>query len=174
MAPKASLSLNPFPLPTPASVQETPFPPDDTCKNSPVVGQHFWFTGFAPFPDWCDNPSLSSGRILEIELTRTLVQSAPSSNNDGLNPYPNKPRVVFRDDGTFKITVFSDLHFGENPWDWWGPEQDSNSTRVMKRVLKDETPDYVYVVSAELQAITNLDNSVINGDLITGESGYFC
>jgi len=61
-----------------------------------------------------------------------------------LNPYPNKPRIVFREDGTLKITVFSDLHYGENPWDWWGPVQDSNSTRLMKRVLKDEEPDYVF------------------------------
>ncbi|KXN84652.1 putative inactive purple acid phosphatase 16, partial [Leucoagaricus sp. SymC.cos] len=72
------------------------------------------------------------------------------------NPYPDKPRIVFHSDGTWKITVFSDLHYGENPWDWWGPVQDSNSTRVMKRVLKDEKPDYV----------------VINGDLITGENTF--
>ena len=41
--------------------------------------------------------------------------------------------------------VFSDLHYGENAWDDWGPEQDRNSTRVMRRVLKDEQPDYVSV-----------------------------
>ncbi|KAG6864073.1 hypothetical protein C0991_000367 [Blastosporella zonata] len=54
------------------------------------------------------------------------------------------------------MTVFSDLHFGENPWDSWGPEQDSNSTRLMKTVLKSEKPDYV----------------VINGDLITGKNTF--
>ncbi|EKM77163.1 hypothetical protein AGABI1DRAFT_115363 [Agaricus bisporus var. burnettii JB137-S8] len=73
-----------------------------------------------------------------------------------LDPYPHKPRITFKDDGTLKITVFSDLHFGENPWDVWGPQQDSNSTRVMKRVLKDENPDY----------------AVLNGDLITGENTF--
>ncbi|RDB18404.1 putative inactive purple acid phosphatase 16 [Hypsizygus marmoreus] len=78
------------------------------------------------------------------------------STNSDLNPYPGKARVAFRSDGTFKLTVFSDLHFGENPWDDWGPEQDTNSTRLMKAVLKDEKPDYV----------------VINGDLITGENTF--
>ncbi|KAF8068003.1 Metallo-dependent phosphatase-like protein, partial [Lyophyllum atratum] len=73
-----------------------------------------------------------------------------------LNPYPTKPRLTFRSDGTFKLTVFSDLHYGENPWDDWGPEQDFNSTRLMKAVLKDEKPDYV----------------VLNGDLITGENTF--
>ncbi|EJD43470.1 Metallo-dependent phosphatase [Auricularia subglabra TFB-10046 SS5] len=73
-----------------------------------------------------------------------------------LNPYPGKPKVTFARDGSFKLLVFSDLHFGENPWDWWGPEQDANSTRLMRRVLADEKPDY----------------SVINGDLITGENTF--
>ena len=60
-----------------------------------------------------------------------------------LNPYVNKPKLTFRKDGTFKITVFSDLHYGENPWDDWGPEQDVNSTRLMNTVLTSEKPDYV-------------------------------
>lgn len=58
------------------------------------------------------------------------------------------------DQGTFKLTVFSDLHFGENPWDDWGPEQDRKSIIVMTDMLKLERPDFV----------------AINGDLITGES----
>lgn len=41
------------------------------------------------------------------------------------------------------MTVFSDLHYGENPWDVWGPQQDVNSTRLMRTVLSDEKPDYV-------------------------------
>ena len=65
-----------------------------------------------------------------------------------LDPYPFKPRLTFRPDGTFKITVFSDLHYGENPWDTWGPQQDANSTQLMNTVLEDEKPDYVYVVVA--------------------------
>ncbi|OSX63405.1 hypothetical protein POSPLADRAFT_1069817 [Postia placenta MAD-698-R-SB12] len=76
--------------------------------------------------------------------------------DDPLNPYPTKPRITFRGDGTFKITVFADLHYGENPWDAWGPEQDVNSTILMKLVLAEEQPDYV----------------VLNGDLITGENTF--
>src|SRR5262245_13062395 len=28
-------------------------------------------------------------------------------------PYPTKRRLTFRPDGTFKLTIFSDLHYGE-------------------------------------------------------------
>ncbi|TEB31884.1 Metallo-dependent phosphatase [Coprinellus micaceus] len=75
-----------------------------------------------------------------------------------LDPYPalGKPRLTFKPDGTFKITVFSDLHFGENPWDDWGPQQDVNSLKLMNKILPDEKPDY----------------AVINGDLITGENTF--
>ncbi|KAH8116220.1 Metallo-dependent phosphatase [Phellopilus nigrolimitatus] len=83
-----------------------------------------------------------------------IERAATASSADVPDPYPDKPRVTFNSNGTFKITVFSDLHFGENPWDAWGPEQDVNSTRLMRTVLADEKPDYV----------------VLNGDLITGES----
>ena len=65
----------------------------------------------------------------------------------GPNPYPTKPRITFAQDGTFKLTVFSDLHFGENEEGPWGPVQDSSSIRVMKRVLKDEVPNYACVAT---------------------------
>ncbi|KAI0077617.1 Metallo-dependent phosphatase [Panus rudis PR-1116 ss-1] len=73
-----------------------------------------------------------------------------------IDPYPTKPRITFKTDGTFKITVFSDLHYGENPWDDWGPVQDINSARLMRTVLASEKPDFV----------------VLNGDLITGENTF--
>ena len=61
-----------------------------------------------------------------------------------LDPYSNKPRLKFNSlTKSFKITVFSDLHYGENPWDVWGPIQDKNSTILMTKVLEDEKPDYV-------------------------------
>ena len=47
-----------------------------------------------------------------------------------LNPHPGKPKVTFAHDGSFKLLVFSDLHFGENPWDWWGPEHDAASVTI--------------------------------------------
>ncbi|GLB38949.1 putative calcineurin-like phosphoesterase [Lyophyllum shimeji] len=95
-------------------------------------------------------------------VDRAVVNGAPqqllyrTNEHADLDPYPGRPRLTFRPDGTFKITVFSDLHYGENPWDEWGPEQDRNSTRLVKAVLNDEKPDYV----------------VLNGDLITGENTF--
>ncbi|KAF5313895.1 hypothetical protein D9619_013002 [Psilocybe cf. subviscida] len=82
----------------------------------------------------------------------------PGNQKANIDPYPalRKPRLTFKEDGTFKLTVFSDLHFGENPWDDWGPQQDVNSIALMNMVLPDEKPDYV----------------VINGDLITGENTF--
>ncbi|KAH8831038.1 Metallo-dependent phosphatase [Flagelloscypha sp. PMI_526] len=71
------------------------------------------------------------------------------------NPYPNHDRLAFSSQ-KFKLTVFSDLHFGENPWHDWGREQDANSTRLMRRVLATEKPDFV----------------AISGDLITGENTF--
>src|SRR6201996_3507048 len=56
---------------------------------------------------------------------------------------------------TFKLAIFSDLHFGEEEHGW-GIEQDVKSTRVMRSVLRDEAPDLV----------------VLNGDLITGENTF--
>ncbi|KAF3769936.1 hypothetical protein M406DRAFT_35292 [Cryphonectria parasitica EP155] len=64
--------------------------------------------------------------------------------------------LKFRDDGTFQIAVFEDLHFGENAWDSWGPQQDINSVRVMNTILDTEDPDLI----------------VLNGDLITGNNAF--
>ena len=72
-------------------------------------------------------------------------RAGPQSDDFNLNPYPDKPRLTFKEDGTFNITVFSDLHYGENPWDAWGPQQDVNSTILMNTVLTSEKPDYVWV-----------------------------
>ncbi|KAK7034650.1 hypothetical protein VNI00_012292 [Paramarasmius palmivorus] len=94
--------------------------------------------------------------VLGLCLSSKASPAPQHSLRCTLDPYPTKPKLTFRPDGTFKITVFSDLHYGENPWDDWGPEQDANSTRLMKAVLPDEKPDYV----------------VLNGDLITGENTF--
>ncbi|THG19751.1 hypothetical protein TEA_008305 [Camellia sinensis var. sinensis] len=40
----------------------------------------------------------------------------------------------------FKISLFADLHFGENAWNDWGPQQDVNSLKVMSTVLDLENP----------------------------------
>ncbi|KAJ0159491.1 putative inactive purple acid phosphatase 16 [Colletotrichum tanaceti] len=64
--------------------------------------------------------------------------------------------LSFSNDGVFKISIFEDLHFGENAWEAWGPAADIKTVGVIKKVLDDEKPDLV----------------VLNGDLITGENAY--
>ncbi|KAK1996704.1 calcineurin-like phosphoesterase [Colletotrichum falcatum] len=64
--------------------------------------------------------------------------------------------LTFGNDGTFKISVFEDLHFGENAWEAWGPAADIKTVKVMNKVLDDARPDLV----------------VLNGDLITGDNAY--
>lgn len=77
----------------------------------------------------------------------------PHTTSKTLDPYPDHPRITFRKDGTFHLTVFSDLHYGENE-DSFGIQQDIQSEALMRKVLQSERPDYV----------------VLNGDLITSES----
>lgn len=76
--------------------------------------------------------------------------------SDPLNPYPSKPRITYRSDGTFKLVVFSDVHYGEAQHLSWGPLQDVHSDKVMRQALKAEGPNFV----------------VINGDLITGDGTH--
>ena len=38
------------------------------------------------------------------------------------------------------MALFADLHFGEDAWTDWGPQQDVNSIKVMSSVLDSETP----------------------------------
>ncbi|KAK3312989.1 Metallo-dependent phosphatase-like protein [Apodospora peruviana] len=70
-----------------------------------------------------------------------------------------KPRgpLTFKRDGTFQISIFEDLHFGENAWTSWGPQQDVRSVQVMNQIL-DAEPEIGLVV--------------LNGDLITGECTF--
>lgn len=72
-------------------------------------------------------------------------------------PSLDKPRLKLgATNRDFRIGIFSDLHFGEVEFASWGIEQDINSTRVMKNVMRSEHPDLV----------------VLNGDLITGEDTH--
>lgn len=58
-------------------------------------------------------------------------------------------------DNSFHISVFSDLHYGENE-STFGIPADMNSATLMRQVLSQERPDFV----------------VLNGDLITGENTF--
>ncbi|KAF7547522.1 hypothetical protein G7Z17_g7689 [Cylindrodendrum hubeiense] len=88
--------------------------------------------------------------ILVSYLFAGLSSQAPLSRLKQSSP------LKFKADGTFQLSIFEDLHFGENAWDQWGPQQDINSVQVINKVLDFDTPDLV----------------VLNGDLITGENTY--
>ncbi|KAJ3195852.1 hypothetical protein HK101_010830 [Irineochytrium annulatum] len=66
---------------------------------------------------------------------------------------PPEP-LRFNPDGLFTIVQFTDLHYGEAQDTDWGPQQDVNSTRVIRTILSDERPDLV----------------AFTGDQITGEN----
>ncbi|KAH8805775.1 Metallo-dependent phosphatase-like protein [Xylogone sp. PMI_703] len=66
-----------------------------------------------------------------------------------------RPYLRLDRDASFKIAIFSDLHYGEEEHDW-GITQDISSTKVMAAILDYETPDLV----------------VFDGDLITGENTF--
>ncbi|KAK4120733.1 Metallo-dependent phosphatase [Parathielavia appendiculata] len=85
------------------------------------------------------------------------------SSRSGLGSQTRSPEshkfgpLRFRPDGTFHISIFEDLHFGENAWDDWGSQQDIYSLKVMETVLDAEpTTDFV----------------ILNGDLITGDNAF--
>ena len=66
-----------------------------------------------------------------------------------------KADLNLTDDSTFHISVFSDLHYGENE-STFGIPADKNSAALMRQVLSQEKPDFV----------------ILNGDLITGENTF--
>lgn len=66
------------------------------------------------------------------------------------------PALHFTENGTFQITIFEDLHFGEAENTDWGPLQDVDTLKVIQTVLDSESPQLV----------------VLNGDLITGENTF--
>ena len=67
----------------------------------------------------------------------------------------SKSEVVLTPKGSFKIAIFSDLHYGENE-DSFGIVQDERSATLMTDVLAQEQPNL----------------SVLLGDLITGENTF--
>ncbi|KAI9028507.1 Metallo-dependent phosphatase-like protein [Hyaloraphidium curvatum] len=89
--------------------------------------------------------------------TRTAPASpSPSSGSDP--PVPSatpesRPTLRFPPSGKLKIAILADLHLGEAPDTAWGPEQDKNTTRVLRAVLAAERPDF----------------AVLSGDQVTGE-----
>lgn len=91
-------------------------------------------------------------KVLAAFVALTMAKPVPSFTFTN-SSNPQRPKVRFNVRGQLKIAMFSDLHYGENAWVDWGPAQDIASTRVMRSVLDDEAPDFVF----------------LTGDLVTGE-----
>ncbi|PVI05807.1 Metallo-dependent phosphatase [Periconia macrospinosa] len=96
-----------------------------------------------------------SRSLLYLALLGSLVECLSLAKRYTNSSTPGAP-LRFNVNGTFQISIMEDLHFGENAWDTWGPQQDINSVEVIKKVLDKESPSLV----------------VLNGDLITGDNGF--
>jgi hypothetical protein len=72
-----------------------------------------------------------------------------------LPPYSSSKPFRLNTKDELQLTIFSDLHFGENE-DSFGIEQDIKSIAAMNSILDHESPNLV----------------ILNGDLITGENTF--
>ena len=84
--------------------------------------------------------------LLAAVLLTTLTFSLPLGQDHGGGA---ETPLRFSRDGTFQISIFEDLHFGENAWEQWGPQQDIKSTVVMNAVLDAESPQLVVRLSTD-------------------------
>lgn len=88
--------------------------------------------------------------VLSFIFLYILFQSPPTVGflREAHSPSPirlktSQPKdngLRFNGGGSFKVALFADLHFGEDAWTDWGPQQDVNSIKVMSTVLDLETP----------------------------------
>ncbi|KAI4860560.1 Metallo-dependent phosphatase [Hypoxylon rubiginosum] len=93
--------------------------------------------------------------LATLACALSTLEARPLAKKFANSTNPFGP-LTLKSDGTFQISIFEDLHFGENAWDQWGPQQDINSVKVINEILDAESPGLV----------------VLNGDLITGENGF--
>lgn len=85
-----------------------------------------------------------------------------------------KPRLQFKtssldnDKKSFKILQLADLHFGENAWTDWGPEQDVKSSEAIKSYLSLERPDLVILSGDQITALNIDRNATLYYETIIG------
>jgi len=73
--------------------------------------------------------------LLSRWLTATSLISTPSKQ-------AYQPLLRVDENNEFQITIFSDLHYGEEE-NGWGIDQDVSSTKVMNAILDYEVSDLV-------------------------------
>ncbi|KAK0933003.1 hypothetical protein LTR29_015423 [Friedmanniomyces endolithicus] len=117
-------------------------------------GHRSWIRAQAPHFDCIGCFIAMMGAFPIVTIFAGLALSSPLRRASGNSDLP--PPLRFTSNGTLQISIFEDLHFGENAWDSWGPQQDINTVKVMNQVL-----------DAEPQKLV-----VLKGDLITGENAY--
>jgi len=112
-------------------------------------------------------------KLSVLFLSALHISGIPSLNNNNVDPHnapiivhvnSPKPRISFsqRNPGTFKLTVFSDVHYGEDP-DTFGPEQDWNSSDLIERILQDERPDFAWVFLKKFFFLKYIPRLIIQG-----------
>ncbi|KAM3415051.1 hypothetical protein BST61_g10186 [Cercospora zeina] len=123
---------------------------DDGASEPRVDDEHNHQTWTKRSPRW----TCAVVSVAAVVLCSTLawLPFFPHRQHPKYRPGP----LRFTEEGTFQIAVFADLHFGENAWDQWGPQQDVNTQRIMGDIL-----------DAGSQQLC-----VLNEDLITGDNGY--
>ena len=90
-------------------------------------------------------------------LSLSILQKGTENQNfskPSLKFHTNKDKNIW----TFKILQLADLHFGEDEWTDWGPEQDRKSIEALKYFIKAERPDLV-VLSGDQVTGLNIDKN---------------
>ena len=85
-----------------------------------------------------------------------------------LLPHRNmhQPKLSFRQNRTFKILQLTDLHYGEDPFTDWGPQQDFDTSQLIRRVIALEQPDLVLLTGDQLTANNVNGNATLYYELL--------
>lgn len=119
-------------------------------QSRPLLAKLMGTDGYA---SW--QRGMSVRKLLPIFLVFLIGFTLLGYFEDRKHHAVQKPPLKLTANDTFHISVFSDLHYGEDEHSF-GIEQDRKSTALMRNVLDEEKPDFV----------------VLNGDLITGDKTF--
>jgi hypothetical protein len=75
-------------------------------------------------------------------------------------------KLSFRPNRTFKILQLTDLHYGEDPFTDWGPQQDVDTSSLIRRVIALEQPDLVLLTGDQLTADNVNGNATLYYELL--------
>ena len=87
--------------------------------------------------------------ILIVIILELVAQFSPYTLLSTRISKSRQPYPQLNVQGEFRISIFSDLHYGEEEHGW-GIDQDQKSTKVIERILHDEDPDIVILSTSHL------------------------